>query len=72
MVTEASPEVIAILEQLIDRIDLKELLFQIGLQVYADEFYGMSNVRLLVIKEIEYTGPERQLTDGKHARTTAQ
>jgi hypothetical protein len=56
------PKVLAFLEELLSHIDLKEELYQLGLQLYADEFYGGINARLVVIKEIEYTPAERQLT----------
>jgi hypothetical protein len=60
-VEETRPEVLAFYEELLNRIDLKEVLYQLALELYVDEFYEVPNARLVVIKEIEYTPAERQL-----------
>ena len=49
---------LAFYEELLSYIDLKEELYALGLQLYCDEFF----IPVLSVKEIEYTGPERQLT----------
>ena len=58
---ETNPAILAFYEELLSHIDLREELYQLGLMIYADEFYGGINTRLVVIKEIEYTPAERQL-----------
>jgi len=55
------PKILAFYEELLSHIDLKEELYQLGLQLYVDEFFEGIDVRLVAIKEIEYTPAERQL-----------
>lgn len=59
---EMDPKILAFYEELLSHIDLKEELYALGLQIYCDEFFVPIDVRMVCIKEIEYTGPERQLT----------
>ena len=67
MKEETRQEILDFYEELVSRIDLREQLYAWGLQLYVDEFFEPANARLVVIKEIEYTGPERQLTAGTPA-----